>query len=78
MPLLDEIGDDQPLLGDRHGAGESHDDEAILVARHCLQHVGGFADLAAGEGRVCHGANQVVDGVDLREIERFEAGPVDR
>ena len=70
MPCSIEIGDDQALLGDRHGAGQSHDDETILVTGHCLQHIGGFSDLAASEGSFCHGAHQVVNRADLGEIER--------
>ena len=72
MPLIDQIGDDQSLLGDRHGAGEGHDDEAILVTRHGLQHVGGLPDLASGEGGLRHGAHQVVDRADPWKIERLQ------
>ena len=60
------------LLGDGHGAGKSHDDETVLVARHGLQHVGGIADLAAGEGGLRHGADEVVNRVDPGEVERLE------
>jgi len=69
---VDQFRDDQSLFGDGHGAGQSHDPEAVFVERHGFEDVGGFAQLAAGEGRPGHGPNQVIDGFDLAEIERFE------
>ena len=46
--------------------------EAFPVARHGLQHVGGFAELTAGERRLGHRAHQSVDRLDLAEIERLQ------
>ena len=69
---IDEFGDDESLLGHGHGAGQGHYHETILVARHGFEHVGGFADLASGEGGLAHGAHQVVDRVHFLEIERLQ------
>ena len=69
---IDQLGDHQALLGHGHRAGECHDDEAFLVARHGLEHVGSFAELAAGKRGPGHGAHQVVDGVNLAGIERLQ------
>ena len=69
---IEEIGDDESLLGDGHGAGEGHDDESLAVAGHGFQHVGGVADLASGEGGAAHGADEVVHRVDAGKVEGFE------
>jgi hypothetical protein len=69
---IDQLGYDQTLLGHGHRAGEGHDHEAFFVARHSLQHVGGFAELAACKRSLRHGAHEVVDGVNLGEIERLQ------
>src|SRR5439155_4801460 len=67
-----ELSNDQALLSYSHRAGEGHDDETFLVAGHGFEDVGGFAQLAAGEGSLRHGAHEVVDGVHSSQIERFE------
>src|SRR5437899_1736347 len=69
---IDQLGDHQALLGDGHRTGERHDDEAVLVARHGLQHIGSFAELAARKRRLGHRAHQVVNGMNLAEVERFQ------
>ena len=58
---VNQLSNDQTLLRDRHRAGQSHHHEAILVASHGLEHVGGFTKLATSEGSLRHGAYQIVD-----------------
>src|SRR6185312_15065483 len=67
---INEIADDEALLGNGHGAGKSHDDEAVAIAGHGFKHVNGFAELASGEGRIRHGAHEFVNGFDLAQIKR--------
>lgn len=67
---LNEIAEDETHFADGESAGEGHDDEAIFVASHGFEDVGGVTDLASGVGGVAHGANEVVDGFDFGEIER--------
>ena len=69
---IDQLGNHQSLLGHGHRAGERHDDEAFFVARHGLQHIGSFAELAAGKRRLGHRAHQIVDGMNLAEIQRLQ------
>ena len=58
---IDQFGDDQSLLGDRHGASQGHHHETLFIPGHGLQHVRRFAHLPPGESRLGHGAHQVVD-----------------
>jgi hypothetical protein len=67
---LDEVAEDEAHLADGESAGESHDDETILVAGHGLEDVGGVTDLAGSVGGVAHGADKIIDGFDFGEIER--------
>jgi len=67
---FDEIAEDETHFADSESASEGHDDEAVFVAGHGFQDVGGIADLASGVGGVGHGADEVVDGVDFGEVER--------
>ena len=67
---FDEIAEDETHFADGESAGEGHDDEAIFVASHGFEDVGGVTDLASGVGGVAHGADEVVDGFDFGEIER--------
>ena len=69
---IDQLGYHQSLLGHGHRAGERHDDEAVLVARHGLQHIGSFAELAAGERRLGHRPHQLVNGMNFAQVERFQ------
>jgi hypothetical protein len=69
---LDEIAEDEAHLADGESTGESHDDEAILVAGHGFEDVGGVTDLAGSVGGVAHGAYQIVDGFDFGEIKRVD------
>jgi len=66
---LDEIAKDETHFADGESAGEGHDDEAVLVASHGFEDVGGIADLASGVSSVTHGADEFVDGFDFGEIE---------
>jgi hypothetical protein len=66
---LDEITEDEAHFADGESAGESHDDEAILIAGHGFEDVGGVTDLAGGVGGVAHSADKIVDGFDFGEIE---------
>jgi len=43
-----------------------------LVARHRLQNVGGFAELAARKRGLRHRAHQVVNGSSLGDIQRLQ------
>ena len=70
--VVNQIGDHQPLLGDGHRARQRHHDETLFVARHGFQHVGAFAHLPPGECRVAHRADQVIHGLDLRQVERLQ------
>lgn len=70
-PGVDQVADDQPHLAHGQRPGKGHHYEAVLVARHGFQHVGGVAHLASGVGRLPHGADQVVHRLDLREVERL-------
>ena len=70
MPDFDQIAKNQAHFADGHRAGERHDHEAVFVAGHGFEHVGGIADLPRGEGGLAHGADKIVDGVDARKIER--------
>src|SRR4029077_20209927 len=63
---------DQALLGNRHGARQRHDDEALFVTSNGLEHVSRFPELASGERGLRHGAYQIVDRPDLAEIERLQ------
>ena len=67
--LINEIADDEPLLGHGHGPGQGHDHEAIFVARHGFQHIGCFTKLAAGKGGIGHASNQVIGSLNLPEVE---------
>ena len=58
---IDQLRDDQSLLGHRHGAGERHYFEAVLVAGHRFQHVGRLAQLPPGKRRFGHASHQVVN-----------------
>ena len=69
---IDQFGNHQALLGHGHRAGQRHDYEAFFVSRHGLEYIGSLAELAAGERGPGHGAHQIVDGMNLGEIERFE------
>ena len=70
--MVDQIGNDQSLLRDGHGAGQRHHDETVLVASHGFQNFSAFPHLPPGECGVAHGADEVIYGVDLREIERLQ------
>ena len=67
---FDEVAENQAHFADGHRAGKGHDHETVFVARHGLENIGGIADLAGGEGGLAHGADEIVDGVDARKIER--------
>jgi hypothetical protein len=69
---IDQLSDDQPLLGHGHGAGQRHHDEGIFVQRHGFEHVGGFAQLAPGKGGLGHCPHQAVDRRNLAQVEWFE------
>ena len=69
---VDQLRDDQPLLGDGHGAGKRHHDESVFVERHGFEYVGRFPQLPAGECRLRHGTHQAINGMNLREIERLQ------
>ena len=62
----------RPCLATVMAPSESHDDEGLLVARHGFEDVGGVADLASGEGRAAHGADEIVNGVDFGKVEGIE------
>ena len=70
--LIDHLGDEQALLGDRHGAGEGADDEALPVAGHLLQDVRGFAERSAAEGGLRHRGQQIGAGPRLAHVDWFE------
>jgi len=67
---LDKIAEKEAHFADGHRAGEGHDDKAVLVSRHGFEHIRGVADLPAGECRPSHSADEIVDGVDARQIKR--------
>jgi hypothetical protein len=69
---LDEVAEDETHLADGESAGESHDDEAIFVAGHGFEDVGGVTDLPGSVGGVAHGAYKIVDSFDFGEIERVD------
>ena len=69
---VDQLGNYESLLGDRHRPGKGHHDEAVLIPRHRLEHVGSLAELAAGEGRLRHRTDQAVNGMDLAKVERLQ------
>ena len=71
-PSVDQLRDDQPLLGDSHRASKGHHDESVFVQRHGFEHIGRFPQLAPGEGRLRHRTNQAVNGMNFGEIERFQ------
>src|SRR5208283_1176601 len=66
---FDEIAEDQPHFPDGESAGESHDDETVLIASHGFENVGSITDLSGGVGGVAHGADEIVYGVTLGQIE---------
>lgn len=66
---VDEIGNYKPLLGYGHRSAEGHDDEGFLVAGHRFEHIGGVANLTAGECSLTHGADEVVNRGDFGEIK---------
>ena len=70
--VINQIGDHQSLLGDGHRSREGHHDKTIFVASHGFQDIGAFADLATGECRIAHRADQIIHGFDLRQIERLQ------
>jgi len=67
---FDEIAENETHFADSEGAGECHDDEAVFVAGHGFEDVGGVTDLAGGVRGVTHGADEIVDGFNFGEIER--------
>ncbi len=69
---VDQLSDDQPLFGDCHGPGQGHHDKSVFIQRHGFEHVGCFPQLASGEGGLRHGTNQAINGMNFREIERFQ------
>ncbi len=69
---FDEVAEDESHFADGEGAGEGHDDEAVFVAGHGFEDVGGIADLAGGVSGVAHGADEIVDGFDFGEIEGID------
>ena len=73
---LDHLAEDEPLLGDRHGAGDRDHPEAVRVSHHRFERVGGFPQSAPAERGVRHRGNQRVDAVESPYVEgheRFEA-----
>ena len=69
---LDQVGDDQSLLGNGHRAGKGHDHKAILVAGHGFENVSSLTDLAPSEGSLRHCNHQIVNGAHVGEIQRLE------
>ena len=69
---IDQFGNHQALLGDGHCARQSHNDKAVFVTCHRLKHVGGFAELAAGECGFRHRPHQIVNGMHSSEVERLQ------
>ncbi len=69
---VDQVGDDQSLLGHGHGAGQRHHHETVFVHGHGLKHVGRLAQLPARERSLGHGTHQVVDRAHFREIQRLQ------
>jgi len=67
---FDQVAEDESHFADGEGAGEGHDNEAVFVASHGFENVGGVADLAGGVGGVAHGADEIVDGFNFGEVER--------
>ncbi len=70
QPFIDQVADDQTLLGHGHGACQGHDHEAVLVSRHGLKHVHRLAKLATGKCRVRHAAHQIADALGLGKVQR--------
>jgi hypothetical protein len=69
---FNEIAKDQTHFADGESTGESHDDEAVLVASHGLQNVGSITDLARGVRGVAHGADKIIDRFDFGKVERID------
>ncbi len=67
---VNQIADDQPLLGDCHRPGQGHHHKAVFVARHGFQHVNSLAELAPGKRRIGHAAHQRADGPGFGQVER--------
>ena len=66
---IDQLRDHQALLGHSHRPRQGHHHKTVLVAGHGFQHVGSFAQLAAGERRLRHRTHQIVDGMHLVKVE---------
>ncbi len=73
---VDHLAQHQPLLGDRHRARHRDHAEAVRVVHHGLEDVGRLAEAPAAERGVRHRADQRIDAVEGRHVERrqgFEA-----
>jgi hypothetical protein len=69
---LNQVTEDKAHLADRESTGQSHHDEAILVARHRFEDISGVTNLSGGIGCVAHSPNKLVNGLDFREVERID------
>jgi hypothetical protein len=52
------------------GSRNRHDPEAVRIAHHRLQHVGGLSQPTPAEGGVAHGADQGIDTVGGGGVQR--------
>ena len=69
---IDHLADHQALLGDGHRARDGQHAEALGVAHHGLEHVGGLAQAPPSEGGAAHGAHQRVDSVRRLQVQGGE------
>ena len=67
---FDQVAENQTHFGDGECAGKSQDHEAIFIAGHGFEDVGGIAYLAASESGLAHGANHSVHRARLGKIKR--------
>ena len=70
--VVDHVAQNEPLLGRGHRAGEGADDQAVRIRGHVVEHVRRLAKLTAPEGGRLHRREQIREGPDGAEIERFE------
>ena len=69
---FDHLAQNKSLFRNRHGPRNGNDPKAVWISDHRLKDISGFAQSSAAKGRIAHGANQIVDTVEVSEVERCE------
>ena len=72
--MIDHVADDPTLLGHRHGTRDRQHHATVVVAGHLQHNLERLAKLAATEGGLRHGPQQVRKGRHLPQVETLQRG----